>query len=112
LNWRIVPRAWLLPDLSEAVWARLGKLPLAGIDVPWLSPEDLLLVLCLHGCKHKWERLKWIFDVAELVRVHPSLNWRGLMTHAHDIGAERMLAVSILLAVDLLDAPFLQELLK
>jgi hypothetical protein len=104
LNWRVVPRAWLLPDLSESAWNRLGSLSVGGVGLAWLAPEDLLFLLCLHGCKHKWERLKWIFDVAELVRVYGSLNWHELMDYARRTGSERMVGVSLFLASDLLGA--------
>jgi hypothetical protein len=42
---------------------------LAALAYGNLSLENLLLVRCAHGSKHLWERLGWICDVAELIRV-------------------------------------------
>ncbi|PYY09939.1 MAG: hypothetical protein DMG69_08890 [Acidobacteria bacterium] len=30
------------------------------LQVHTLSPEDLLLVLCVHAAKHVWRRLSWV----------------------------------------------------
>jgi hypothetical protein len=104
LNWRTVPSYWRLPEIPESAWRTIGRLPLAGGSVPWFSPDNVLLVLCLHGCKHKWEWLKWVVDVAELIAAHHKLDWRGLLDYVRETGAERMLALGLYLAQDLLDA--------
>ena len=105
LTWRIAPAYWRLPKIPQLAWARLGTLPMAGDKVPWLACEDLLLVLCLHGSKHKWDTLKWVVDVAELLRGHPDLDWHLLWTSAGASGAQRMVALGVLLAHELLEAP-------
>ena len=112
LSWRAGPWYWRLPDLPPSLWGRLGRLPLLGTDVPWPSSEDLLLILCLHGSKHKWEELKWLVDVAELLRIGTDIDWRRLTGEARRIGAYRMLAVGLRLANDLLDAPVPAEVLN
>src|SRR5262245_4321899 len=101
--WRIAPWYFRLPEIPAVAWSRLGRVSLAGVDVPCLAPEDLLFVLALHGCKHRWEALKWIVDIAELVRTHADLDWRAVGAHATRCGAERMVALGLVLASELLD---------
>lgn len=43
--------------------------------MPSLSPEDLLLTLCVYGTGHCWEELKWICDIGALISSHPELDW-------------------------------------
>ena len=105
LNWRVSQWFWRLPEIPPAAWDRAGRLSLAGTSVPWFSAEDLLIVLCLHGSKHKWDSLKWIVDIAQLLRNHPDLDWREITDYARKTGAERMLALGLFLANDLLGAP-------
>ena len=105
LTWRNAPAYWQLPQMPAAAWNRLEHLPFAGDQMPWLACEDLLLVLCLHGSKHKWDTLKWIVDVAELLRTHPGIDWPLAWASARNAGAERMLALGLWLAHDLLEAP-------
>ena len=54
----------------ERLWERVGRVPLGGNSVPSFAPEDMLLILCVYGSKHTWGRLKWVCDIAELIRVH------------------------------------------
>jgi len=105
LSWRAGPWYWRLPDFPASLWERLGELPVLGVRVPWPAPEDLLLILCLHGSKHQWEELKWLVDVAELLRIGTEIDWHRVTGEARRIGAYRMLAIGLLLANDLLDAP-------
>lgn len=65
--------------------------------IPTLAPEDLLLVLCVHGTKHCWMRLSWICDVARLLSTH-EFDWRELWARADRLGYRRMVAVGLLLA--------------
>ena len=104
LNWRTAPSYFRFPEIPDSAWDRMGRLSLAGDSVPWFAAEDLLFVLCLHGCKHKWEMLKWIVDIAELLRMHPDRDWRKVTEDARRTGSERMLKLGLFLAHDLLDA--------
>jgi hypothetical protein len=94
----------------ERVWTRHVVLTLAGNSVPSLSREDLLLVLCAHGCKHLWVCLKWICDIAYVVQNHPKLNWPYVMEQARRLGSERMLLLGLSLARSLLHAPLPEEI--
>ena len=44
-----------------------------------LNNEMLFIFLCLHGNKHCWEKLDYIFSMAELVNVAPDLDWNLIM---------------------------------
>jgi hypothetical protein len=74
-----------------------------------LAPEDLLLLLCVHGGKHCWCQLNWICDVAELLRAHPELDWDQVLEQARTRGGMRMLLLGLRLARDLLEAPVPDE---
>jgi hypothetical protein len=67
LHW--TPEACLPPRHVAALWQRQQFVSLAGMQVPTFARQDLLLLLCLHGCRHMWERLEWLVGVAELLRM-------------------------------------------
>jgi hypothetical protein len=73
-------------------------------EAPALAVEDELVLICIHGAKHLWERLIWIADVAALVSRQTSIDWRGATATAKEVGAERMLHTGLRLASDLLHA--------
>jgi hypothetical protein len=103
LHWEIVEH-FTSPLDPERLWERREQTTLGGKLVPTLSPEDTLLILCAHGYKHLWERLGWICDVAELIRVRRDIGWEQVMTQAGLLGGERMLLLGLFLATDLLGA--------
>jgi hypothetical protein len=104
LHWDVAPWFFACPLDLTGVFARRESLSLGSRSVPSLAAEDLLLVLCIHASKHLWERLQWIEDVAELIRVRPGLDWSRVRDDARQSGALRMLRLGLRLARDLLGA--------
>lgn len=130
LNWhRAAPPGTLIPQgfAVELHWAitspclpfkldyhvvepQLKKLCLPGVApekalVRSLASEDLLLILCVHGAKHLWERLIWLCDIAEMVTKTPELDWARVMRLAQERGVLRMTILALVLARDVLGTP-------
>jgi hypothetical protein len=93
----------------ECLGEPLVSVVVAGAALPSFPPETLLVILCLHGAKHRWSRLLWICDVAELVRASydsgRGWDWDRLLDRVRRWGTERALLLGLCLARDLLDAP-------
>jgi len=95
------PRQYsFLPDFDE-VWGRRLQIEFEGANVSYLSPEDLLLLLSVHGSKHIWRRLNWVADVAALIDAHPSLDWKLVLVRAKRWRCKRRLLSAVLLAESL-----------
>lgn len=85
----------------ETMWERHDFVPVAGVDLPALDPEDRILMLAYHGTKHRWHLLKWISDFAVSVE-RMTLDWSQLVRRARTHGIERKLLVGIALSTTLL----------
>jgi len=85
----------------EKLFERSAYVVIDGRDVPVLSLEDELVLICVHGAKHFWERLIWIADVAALISRQP-LDWDRALAVANEVGAQRILHLGLRLAADLL----------
>jgi len=86
----------------EEFFARQILVSLDSRETPALSVEDELVLICIHGAKHFWERLMWIADVAALVTRRTGIDWARAAHSAKAVGAERMLHTGLRLAVDVL----------
>ena len=75
-----------------------------GEKIPHFPPEKVLLLLCAHGANHVWIRLSWLCDLAELIRAQPDLDWDQIWSWAREFRSERMLAIGLILAHDVLGA--------
>jgi hypothetical protein len=96
----------------DRLWERLEPITISGRQLPGLSPEDLLLALCLHGSTHFWERLGWISDIAGVIGRRPDIDWQLLLNNATRDGSKRMLSLGLFLASELLAAPLPPEVLR
>lgn len=92
-------------------WQCRRPVALTNKVVQGLAPEDLLIVLCVHGSKHAWEELKWVCDVAELLRSHQHLDWDRIFLNASSWRCRRLVHMGLSLARLLLDAPLPEAVL-
>ena len=95
----------------DFVWNGLQKISFGGMQIETLSSEILLLLLCAHGTKHCWRRLRYVCDIADLIKTSKNLNWTKLLRNADQVGARRMVLTGLSLAHDLLEAPVPDEIL-
>jgi hypothetical protein len=112
LHWRIIPSWFPFPLNGDHLLSRLTQVSLGGASLPSVTPEDLLLIICVHSTKHLWTKLAWICDVAEVIRASDGLDWDLLMTRARRLGGERMLLLGLSLAHELLGAPLPEKVLR
>jgi hypothetical protein len=105
-TFRYYPR----PMPIEALFARQRPVLLDGQPVPALSLEDELVLNCIHGAKHFWERLMWVADIAAIVTRHAEIDWAKTRTAARDIGAERMLRLGLELGAVILGMKLPEEM--
>src|SRR5208283_980210 len=108
LQWALLPHFYAVDacrgELSmENLLQRAGRTTVGGCQVLCLSPEDSLLVLCLHAAKHLWTRLIWLVDIAESLRAS-ELDCALVVRHARAMGIARIMGVSFRLAERLLGA--------
>jgi len=98
LTLRYFPRRLPIEDF----FSRQVRVSLDAHEAPALCVEDELVLICIHGAKHFWERLIWVADVAALVSRQTGMDWERAAESAKAVGAERMLHTGLRLAADLL----------
>lgn len=103
LHWRLLSPLLDASTDFEGMWDRLDTTSVRGRPIPILGAADTLAHLCVHGSSHGWGCLKWVCDVAELLRRSPDLDWSGVARRAHR--RQPMLWLGLALAHELLDAP-------
>lgn len=103
LHWAVVPNYYAPPADHAGMLSRLTTARLLRDEVPALAVEDELEALCVHGSKHRWERLLWIVDIAMLSQRQP-VDWDALLARAHSQGNGRMVLLGLLLAESVVGA--------
>ncbi len=103
LQWLMARQHFAFRLDRSVFWTRLRPVHLPTRTVMGLCPEDLLILLCVHGSKHGWEQLKWVCDVAELVRRRKTMDWSRLLFQADEWGCRRMVLLGLALARNLFE---------
>ncbi|MBF0509725.1 MAG: nucleotidyltransferase family protein [Deltaproteobacteria bacterium] len=73
-------------------------IPVGGVPIRSLTDEEMMLHLCEHGAEHAWFRLKWLWDISELVGRLEGINWKTLMDTAAARDLSRSVTMSLWLA--------------
>jgi hypothetical protein len=104
LQWALQPRFYAVDFDMEGLFDRAVSASVAGRNMKTPAPEDLLLVLAVHAAKHEWARLLWLCDIGQILKT-ADLNWTRVRHCAQEIGVQRILHTTLLLANQLLGAP-------
>ena len=67
-------------EIFSDLWERRTSSTLTGQSLATLSPEDRALLLLVHGTKHGWRQLSWVYDVALVCR--QDIDWDRVLTRA------------------------------
>ena len=76
-----------------------------GKTIPTLSTEMLLVYLCLHGSKHAWERVEWIFDIDKLICSNENIDWDKVLSIAKEMDTNTSLSLGLRLSHILFHTP-------
>lgn len=105
LHWELGARELFCYNLDD--WrSHAQPFVLAGETLQRFSIEDQLLHLALHMRKHRYVGLRWLVDVAELLRrFRETLDWAHVVETAEQAGLRTLLYTTVSLAGQLLAAP-------
>jgi hypothetical protein len=103
---------WALDDSREVafpqqeIWRRAQPLQLQGVPILTLSPEDNLMFMANHLSKNDFHRLKFLGDIAELLKKYQgSLDWDYITKSAHSWQIASAVYYALVRAKDLIGAP-------
>ncbi|MEM7065575.1 MAG: nucleotidyltransferase family protein [Cyanobacteria bacterium P01_B01_bin.77] len=111
VHWRFWPKTFSSVNPTH-IWHRRQTATVAGKSVSTLAIEDYLIILCIHGSRHMWQRLSWLCDIAILLHNYPDLDWQRIVEQAHEWGVRRMLYLGLYLAQTWLNAPLPEAIVQ
>jgi len=107
VHWRLdEPQNAGTSPLAE-MWRGARPARLGDAVTQVMAPEFLLLHVCAHlACNHSFAfSLRALCDIAEIVRVHPALDWAAVVAHGSRHHWRRGVAAALRLARDHLAVP-------
>jgi hypothetical protein len=65
----------VLPVDFRRIWDDSSAVDFGGQRVWLMSPEDMLISVCINSCRKRFFRLKSLLDIAEIINKYPQLDW-------------------------------------
>jgi hypothetical protein len=87
---------------KEKLWVPLTTAKFGQRSLPVPQPEKMLLLLALHGFRDKWQRLKWLVDIAQFVEVFRDLDWQQVLDEAASVSRRGLILLPLALVERLL----------
>lgn len=109
LHHRMTDLPELLPWDFATLWRTRDEVPLGDIAVPVLGRRHLACYLCAHAAEHAWMRLRWLTDLAALLREPGELEIA--LATAEDSGLDAPMLHAVTLAHDWLGLPVNEDIL-
>lgn len=95
LHWRLCGNPHLFGMPFDQLHERRGEVAIAGRPYATLGADDELLYLMCHGAGHGWASLKWLCDVAMILRGMDAQRWRHMAARCQAEGLEAVLAATV-----------------
>jgi hypothetical protein len=108
LHWHLLewPPGQQAVLLTEWLWSSALERTVCDIPALVLSPEAQVLHLTSHLSKHRWQRLLWFYDVAQVLQCYEEeLDWDLILAKATKFEILKALRVTLAKAVELLAPP-------
>jgi hypothetical protein len=93
LHVRLTDNINLLACDFEELWRQRETVRAGETAIPTLPRPPLALYLCAHGAAHAWERMRWLVDLAELLREPGAVDAALEMADAAGLGPAMLHAV-------------------
>lgn len=108
VHWRLNPAPATGPSFDE-MWRRRRISALSHYPVAYPGQEDLFFFLVTHGTRSGWSRLRWIDDIARMMR--QGLDMEATLSLLRRHQALPQGGAGLILAGNLLGAPVTSEML-
>jgi hypothetical protein len=85
-----------LPIDFQEIWDNATRIKVGGHDIFLMSPEDMLMSVCINSCRKRFFRLKSLCDIAEVINTYPDLKWQELATRARAYECNNIIYTALL----------------
>jgi hypothetical protein len=98
VHWAVDEPGYCFPLKNEQYWEGMESHHLLDGNYLTFGSRMLFLNLCLHGVRHRWEKLAWVLDLAWFAHSQADFDWQGFWDWACTLGFRRAVAISMLMA--------------
>jgi hypothetical protein len=76
------------------------------------SIENMILILSIHNANHRWARLSWLCDTAEIIKANKRVDWNFIIEKAEKLIIKRILLINLYILKNLFDVNLPNNIIK
>lgn len=112
IHWRFPSIFFSLPKSIKLFnWDKCQAGVLQSRQIMISSPEDMLLILCIHNAEHRWKRISLLCDFKQFF-ITNEINLPRLMRRSKQLGIKRIVAINFYLTNVLLGLELQEEFFR
>lgn len=113
VHWRFLEIKGRFDNIPfEEIWERKEYITLDKTAIPILPKDILFFFLTVHGAKHSWSRLSWLYDCNKFINSNLISNWDLMAEKAKKYKLESIVGQVLLLCTILFDNSKAEKLMK
>jgi len=105
LHWEATGRFTHLPVDVNLLQSSTIEEVFCGKKIPQFGDNHLLVYLCIHGSRHGWSKLEWLFGVACLLKNDKRISLEKTLQIAKQLGCQKLVVYSLYLACTVFKTP-------
>ncbi len=105
LHWSLARSEFSRLRDPALLWAKATTLCIDTLEFAVPNAQHTLIFLCMHGFKHNWRRLAWIYDLVRFLEIFPETDWAALLEQADHLYGKRIVLQAFYLAQEIFAAP-------
>ncbi|MBV7333621.1 nucleotidyltransferase family protein [Chloroflexi bacterium TSY] len=101
----------VLPIDFQRIWADADHIEFRGQNMLVMSPEDMLISLCINSCRKRFFRLKALCDIAETVHKYQDMDWGGFVQKAKAYDCQHIVYTALFVTNETLKCKIPEDML-
>ena len=112
IHWSFPSIFFSLPKSIELFsWDKCRTIEIHSKQILVSSPEEMLLIICIHNAEHRWKRISLLCDFKEFINAN-EIDWFEITEKSEQLGIKRLVGINFYLANDLLDLDMPDHIFK
>lgn len=87
-----------LPVDFERIWQEASRIDYRGQPAWLMSPEDMLISVCINSCRKRYFRLKSLLDIAETLRKMDAIRWDLVVEKSRQYDCQNIVYTALLVS--------------
>jgi hypothetical protein len=95
VHWKLLEKRFFFQKISfnDLGWKNISYVKINNVDIPTFDKEYLVFYLIVHGSKHFWERIEWLYNIYLLLIKYEDMDLNKIYTYSKIMQTETMLKI-------------------